>query len=76
MSGNNLNISLIDNFRRNDKCLILLTHKFGVKHILMLVYFTCFQHQIVKLRPPFEYGGASGHLTSRARVKIVSTDLR
>jgi hypothetical protein len=42
MSGNNLNISLIDNFRRNDWCLTLLTHKFGVKHILILVYFTCF----------------------------------
>ena len=70
MSGNNLNISLIDIFRSNDWCLTLLTHKLGIKHILILVYFTCFQHQIVKLRLPFEYGGASGHLTSRARVKL------
>ena len=70
MSGNNLNISLIDNLRRNDWCLTLLTHKLGVKHILILVYFTCFQRQIVILRSPFEYGGTSGHLTSRARVNL------
>ena len=70
MSGNNLNISLTDNFRCNDWCLTLLTHKLGVKHILILVYFTCFQRQIVILRSPFEYGGTSGHLTSRARVKL------
>ena len=65
MSGNNLNISLIDNFRRNDQCLTLLTHKLGIKHILILVYFTCFQRQIVILRSPFEYGGTSGHLASK-----------
>ena len=70
MSGNNLNISLIGNFRCNDKCLTLLTHKLGIEHILILVYFTCFQRQIVILRSPFEYGGTSGHLTSRARVNL------
>ena len=70
MSGNNLNISLIDNFRCNDWCLTLLTHKLSVKHVLILVYFTCFQRQIVILRSPFEYGGTSGHLTSRARVNL------
>jgi len=76
-SGNNLNISLIDNLRCNGQVFNTTNTQTWYKtHLTTDLLHMSFSVRLSNSGRRLSNEGTSGHLTSRAGVKFVSTDLR